>query len=123
MTDARRAALAALVCLPVSFLIPVDGAEAAATQCGKASWYALTSITASGVRHNPAAMTAAHRSLPFGTRVEVRNLANGRSIVVRIIDRGPFVSGRIIDLSRGAASRLGFKNSGITRVCLSKLSG
>lgn len=122
MTIVRRAAFAALLCLPILSLTPVHGATAA-TQCGKASWYALTSITASGVPHNPAAMTAAHRSLPFGTRVQVKNLSNGRSIVVRIIDRGPFIAGRIIDLSRGAASRLGFKNKGVTKVCLSKLTG
>ena len=68
-------------------------------------------------------MTAAHRSLPFGTKVQVRNLSNGRAVVVRIVDRGPFVAGRIIDLSRRAASRLGFKNKGVTKVCLSRLVG
>lgn len=122
MNIAHRAALAAVFSLAVSSLSPIQDANAA-TQCGKASWYDLTSITASGVRHNPAAMTAAHRSLPFGTKVKVKNLSNGRSLVVRIIDRGPFIAGRIIDLSKGAASRLGFQNKGVTKVCLSKLQG
>jgi peptidoglycan lytic transglycosylase len=63
--------------------------------------------TASGETMNPAAMTAAHRTLPFGTRVTVLNRRNGRSAVVRINDRGPFVHGRVIDLSPAAARALG----------------
>ncbi|MCF2522364.1 septal ring lytic transglycosylase RlpA family protein [Bradyrhizobium sp. G127] len=63
--------------------------------------------TASGERMNPAAMTAAHRSLPFGTEVTVTDLRTGRSVLVRINDRGPFVRGRCIDLSYGAARALG----------------
>lgn len=62
------------------------------------------------------AMTAAHRTLPFGTRVRVTNLANGRAVTVTINDRGPFVHGRIIDLSRGAAAKLDFLDAGITKV-------
>jgi rare lipoprotein A len=89
----------------------------AAAQCGRASWYALHSRTASGERMNPAAMTAAHRSLPFGTRLRVTNRHNGRVVTVRINDRGPFVRGRVLDLSRGAARRLGFVRSGHTSVC------
>src|SRR6185295_13088171 len=84
----------------------------ALAETGRASWYSLTSKTASGERCNPGAMTAAHRSLPFGTRVRVENLKNGKSIVVRINDRGPFVGGRVIDLTRGAAHRLGFVSKG-----------
>lgn len=94
----------------------------AAAQTGRASWYSLTSRTASGERCNPSAMTAAHPSLPFGTRVKVENLKNGRSVVVRINDRGPFVAGRIIDLTKGAASVLGFIERGITNVRLTVLS-
>jgi rare lipoprotein A len=90
----------------------------AAAQCGKASWYALHSRTASGERMNPAAMTAAHRSLPFGTHVRVTNKKNGRSVVVRVNDRGPFIRGRILDVSRGAAKALGFVARGHTSVCL-----
>jgi rare lipoprotein A len=61
-------------------------------------------------------LTAAHRTLPFGTRVRVTNLANGRETVVRINDRGPFRRGRIIDVSYAAAGRLGFVGRGVTRV-------
>lgn len=94
----------------------------AVAETGRASWYDLTSRTASGERCNPAAMTAAHRSLPFGSRVRVENLSNGRSVVVRINDRGPFVSGRIIDLTKGAAAALGFLRRGVTDVRLTVLS-
>ena len=73
-------------------------------------------LTADGEIYRPGALTAAHRSLPFGTRVLVTALSSGRSVVVRINDRGPFVRGRIIDLSRAAAARLGLV--GITRVKL-----
>jgi rare lipoprotein A len=93
------------------------GVSAASAQCGRASWYALHSKTASGERMNPAALTAAHRTLPFGTRLKVTNQHNGRSVVVRINDRGPFVRGRMLDLSRGAATELGFIGSGQTAVC------
>jgi rare lipoprotein A len=73
--------------------------------------------TASGERMNPGAMTAAHRSLPFGTMVTVTNHSNGRSVVVRINDRGPFVRGRVIDLSPAAAHALGV--GGLAPVSLS----
>ena len=94
---------------------------AASAQCGRASWYALHSKTASGERMNPEAMTAAHRSLAFGTKLKVVNKANGKSVVVRINDRGPFVKGRVLDLSKAAARKLGFINSGHTPVCMAKL--
>lgn len=92
--------------------------NSAFAQCGRASWYALTSRTASGERMNPSALTAAHRTLPFGTRLKVTNRNNGRSVVVRINDRGPFIRGRVLDLSRGAAGQLGFIKSGHTSVCM-----
>ncbi|MYZ49079.1 septal ring lytic transglycosylase RlpA family protein [Propylenella binzhouense] len=92
--------------------------EAASAQCGGASWYALHSRTASGERMNPEAMTAAHRSLPFGTKVTVEDLKSGRAVTVRINDRGPFVGGRVIDLSSAAAKKLGFRSRGLTRVRL-----
>ena len=95
------------------FAIP---AAAGPAQCGRASWYALTSKTASGERMNPAAMTAAHRSLPFGSKVRVINKRNGKAVVVRINDRGPFVRGRIVDVSTGAAGVLGMKSSGVAPV-------
>ena len=109
---------------PVAFaatLLPLAPAHAD-EQRGRASWYAFTTITASGERANPGAMTAAHRTLPFGTRVQVQNLDNGRSVVVRINDRGPFVRGRIIDVTRAAASQLGFINAGTARVQISVVS-
>ncbi|MEO0462188.1 MAG: septal ring lytic transglycosylase RlpA family protein [Pseudomonadota bacterium] len=74
--------------------------------------------TANGERFNMNAMTAAHKTLPFGTRVRVTNPRNGRSIVVRINDRGPFVRGRTIDLSRAAATKLDMISSGHARVKL-----
>ena len=86
---------------------------------GLASWYGARyhgRQTASGERFDMRALTAAHRTLPFGTRVQVTNLSNGRSIVVRINDRGPFVAGRVIDLSRRGAERLGFIQQGLTEV-------
>jgi rare lipoprotein A len=96
-------------------------ANAAAGQCGRASWYALHSKTASGERMNPSAMTAAHRTLPFGTKLRVTNQGNGRSVVVRINDRGPFIRGRVLDLSKGAANQLGFIGSGHTAVCMARV--
>jgi len=84
--------------------------------CGGASWYAMTSLTASGERANPNAMTAAHRTLPFGTRVVVENLANRKRVTLRINDRGPFIRGRVIDVSKAAARKLGMIRSGTARV-------
>jgi rare lipoprotein A len=72
--------------------------------------------TASGEMANPGEFTAAHRTLPFGTKVRVTNSRTGRSVVVRINDRGPFVKGRVIDLTPSAASAIGF--SGLTAVVL-----
>lgn len=92
-------------------------------QCGSASWYQLKGRTASGAMNDPSAMTAAHRSLPFGTKVRVSNLRNGRSVMVKINDRGPFVRGRIIDVSRAAAEKLGIRNAGHGRVRVSMAAG
>ena len=86
---------------------------------GWASWYGYDGSgnrTATGERYNPEGLTAAHRSLPFGTRVRVTNTRNGRSVVVRINDRGPFIRGRIIDVSAGAARRLRMISSGVAPV-------
>lgn len=83
---------------------------------GIASWYGEDSSTASGESFRPDGLTAAHRSLPFGTKVRVTNLNNGRSVIVRINDRGPFIRGRIIDLSTGAARVLGMLGTGIAPV-------
>jgi rare lipoprotein A len=83
---------------------------------GIASYYWQGQRTATGERYNPEGMTAAHRTLPFGTRVRVTHLGNGRSVDVRINDRGPYIGGRIIDLSRGAAGILGMHHQGVARV-------
>lgn len=83
---------------------------------GVASWYAESKKTASGERYDASALTAAHRTLPFGTIVEVKNLQSGCSAVVRITDRGPFTKGRIIDVSRAAAKQLQMMNSGVAKV-------
>jgi rare lipoprotein A len=72
--------------------------------------------TASGERFNPDALTAAHRSLPFGTRVKVTNPRNGLSVIVRVNDRGPFVRGRVADLSKAAARSIGLLWRGVARV-------
>ncbi len=103
--------------------IPHASAEAAASQCGGASWYSLGSKTASGERMSSGALAAAHRTLPFGTHVKVENLGNGRAVVVRINDRGPFVRGRVIDVTRAAAEELGFFGHGIARVKLTVVDG
>lgn len=94
-------------------LVPI---RAMATQCGKASWYHEGKLTATGERYRPDGITAAHRSLPFGTIVQVRHQRTGRTVTVRINDRGPFIGGRIIDLSRGAKRQLGM--DGLAPVCI-----
>jgi rare lipoprotein A len=83
---------------------------------GWASYYKSGKRTASGEHFNPNGLTAAHRSLPFGTRVLVTNLRNGKSVVVRINDRGPFVRGRVLDLSLGAARVVGLNQSGVAKI-------
>jgi peptidoglycan lytic transglycosylase len=108
-----------LLAMPVlGFLLgSVCAAEIKSDECGLASVYAtVTEETASGEDTLPEDFTAAHRTLPFGTLVQVDNQKSGRSTVVRITDRGPFISGRIIDLSQVAARALGI--SGLTEVCI-----
>jgi rare lipoprotein A len=87
---------------------------------GKASWYGVRcnggTRTASGERLSNGAATAAHKTLPMGTKVRVTNLANGKTEVVRINDRGPFTKGRVIDVTEGVAHRLGFHSRGIVSV-------
>jgi rare lipoprotein A len=97
-----------------------DGAQNVGyTETGKASYYAdkfQSKKTASGERFDQSAYTAAHKKLPFGTRVKVTNIENGKSVIVRINDRGPFVKGRIIDLSRSAFNRIGNTRAGVIKV-------
>ncbi len=88
-------------------------------QVGIASWYGKKfhgKQTASGEKFDMHKLTAAHRSLPFGTKVKVKNLDNGKKVVVRINDRGPFKKGRIIDLSYAAAKKIGMIKAGCARV-------
>jgi len=106
------------------FALGSVGAEAkqSSSHSGIASVYAYKNgRTASGERTHPGALTAAHRSLPFGTRVRVTNKRNGHSVVVRINDRGPFVRGRVIDVTPAGARALGF--SGLAPVTLAVVGG
>lgn len=93
-------------------------------ETGKASFYAdkfQNRKTANGERYNAHQPTAAHRTLPFGTKVKVTNVNNGKSVVVRINDRGPFVRGRVIDLSRSAFANIGDLSAGLVKVRLEVL--
>ena len=94
-------------------------AKSGLQQTGQASWYNLDSTTASGEKMEGEALTAAHRFLPFGTKVRIENIINARSVVVRINDRGPFVAGRIIDVSKAAAEALDMVADGVADVSLS----
>jgi len=87
---------------------------------GLASFYSKPQPVASGGRFNPKAMTAAHKTLPFGTKVKVTNKRNGKSVVVTINDRGPYVKGRIIDLSLAAAKKIGMTNSGVVPIRITR---
>jgi peptidoglycan lytic transglycosylase len=85
---------------------------------GIASFYKYDSKTASGEQFNPSDLTAAHRTLPFGTRLRVTNVATGQTVTVRVNDRGPFIAGRVVDVSHSAAEVLGMVDRGITKVKL-----
>ncbi|MCA0208585.1 MAG: septal ring lytic transglycosylase RlpA family protein [Proteobacteria bacterium] len=92
---------------------------------GMASYYGnelAGNRTASGERFDPGQLTAAHRSLPFGSMVRVTNTSNGDSVIVRINDRGPFAHGRVIDVSQAAAREIGMHRSGTARVKLALLN-
>ncbi len=112
---------AAAIAACAAVLLAIAPANAS-SQTGKASWYKMGTKTANGERFNPDGLTAAHRTLPFGTKVRVKNLRNGKSVVVRINDRGPFHKSRIIDVSRGAAKKIGLTTQGITRVSIQVLN-
>jgi rare lipoprotein A len=99
-------------------------ASVGSVSSGRASWYGpgfFGNRTANGEVFRPGTLTAAHRTLPFGTKVRVTNLWNGRSTVVRINDRGPFHGNRVIDLAHGAAQELGLLSSGVADVKLEVL--
>jgi rare lipoprotein A len=98
--------------LSASLLLPA----AASAATGYASFYKSGYRTANGERYNPQGFTAAHRNLPFGTKLQVTNLRNGKSVIVRINDRGPFHKKRVLDLSYGAAKAIGLHRAGIGRI-------
>lgn len=109
---------------PSSPALPAPGA--AWTQTGIASWYGEPfhgRQTASGERYDMNELTCAHPTLPFGSRIRVRNLENGRTVTLRVNDRGPFVQGRIVDVSRKAAEELGIIGSGTARVEITLAGG
>jgi rare lipoprotein A len=95
-------------------------------QHGKASWYSIRTNhgtrTASGQRLSDQAATAAHKTLPLGTKVRVTNVSSGQSEVVTITDRGPYIAGRVIDVTVGVAERIGFLGRGVAPVKLEVLS-
>jgi peptidoglycan lytic transglycosylase len=85
---------------------------------GTASFYRHHQKTANGETFNPSELTAAHRTLPFGTRLRVTNVENGQTVTVRVNDRGPFIAGRVVDVSHSAAEALGMVGRGIAKVKL-----
>lgn len=106
-------------------LIPVFGAQAGDNEVhlgtGKASYYSTEFAgrrTANGEAFNPQALTAAHRTAAFGSRVRVTHVGNGKDVIVRINDRGPWTGGRVIDLSYAAAKKIGMQHSGTAQVRL-----
>jgi rare lipoprotein A len=105
---------------------PKDPYQVKSVQQGKASWYSIKTNygtkTASGQTLCNNAPTAAHKTLPMGTKVRVINMANNKSEVVTINDRGPFIKGRIIDVTIGTAEKLGFVNRGVVPVKVEVLS-
>ena len=111
-----------VACLLSVGVVSVSSIQEAEAQTGVASYYKSGKRTANGERFNPHGLTAAHRSLPFGTRVAVTNLKTGKTVVVRINDRGPFIRNRVIDLSLGAARVVGLTKSGVAKVKLNVLN-
>jgi rare lipoprotein A len=114
-----------LVALAISPLTSVAGNQTGFTEKGAASYYAdkfQGRRTASGERYDTGALTAAHRTLPLGTKVRVTNRQNGNSVVVEINDRGPHARGRLLDLSKRAAQELRMINSGVAQVQLEVVS-
>jgi rare lipoprotein A len=112
---------------PTQPAAPIESKQLIAGSFGRASFYGNEPgeggpLTANGERYNPGGYTAAHRTLPFGTRVRVTG-SNGRSVIVRINDRGPFVGNRAIDLSVGAARAIGLTSNGVGTVRMDVLGG
>ncbi len=98
---------------------PASSREVSGTETGMASFYSESyngRKTANGEIYRSSKLTAAHKTLPFGTKVKVTNLSNGKSVKVRINDRGPFIPGRIIDLTRAAARKIDMEHAGVVKV-------
>lgn len=122
---ATAMSLAGVVAVPASAQTTAAGVAAAPFELGMASFFAAEMAgrrTANGETCDPATLTAAHRTLPFGTKLRVTNPANGKSVVVRINDRGPFARGRVIDLSKAAAAEIGLVQRGHGHVELHRLN-
>ena len=124
-TDTAPKADTSVLGQPTALKMP-ELEEIASFQQGAASWYGPgfhNRLTANGERFDMNSMTAAHKTLPFGTFVLVKSEQTGKSVTVRINDRGPYVKGRIIDLSRAAAEHLGMHKSGVLKVALYRVAG
>jgi rare lipoprotein A len=106
------------VAVAVKKRAPIATAKSPSASHGIASFYNEGTITANGEKFVPSELTAAHRTLPFGTRLRVTDVATGQSVTVRINDRGPFISGRVVDLSQSAAETLGIVDRGVAKVKL-----
>ena len=119
---ARRAKTAALIISTLALsLAACGGSKSAFTQSGQGSYYAdkfAGKPTASGTPYRPGKLTAAHNTLPFGTKIKVTNVKTGRSVKVTVNDRGPHVKGRIVDLSKKAANKIGLVDAGVAPVQL-----
>ena len=118
-SNLRIAIAACFIASMQIFPVQTSFAKSQQTISGSASWYGGKfhgRKTASGERYNQNALTAAHKTLPFGTKVRVTNESNGKSVIVRINDRGPYVGKRVIDLSRAAANAVGMVQRGVARV-------
>ncbi len=105
----------------LSLLSACGGSKSAFTQSGQGSYYAdkfAGRATTSGAPYRPGRLTAAHNTLPFGTKIKVTNVRNGRSVKVIVNDRGPHVKGRIVDVSKRAARKLGLLDAGVVPVRL-----
>lgn len=115
----------AILCVAYAVLamsIPSHGASGCSGKVVVASWYGTESggVTANGEPFNGKSLTAAHKTLPFNTRLLVTY--KGKSVKVRVNDRGPYIKGRTLDLSRAAAVRIGLINAGVAKVCMERLN-
>ena len=122
IANALGAAVILAVAAAFLWAMPVHAA-ACAGQVVTASWYGTESgsRTANGEHFDGSSLTAAHRTLPFGTKLRVSY--RGQSVVVRVNDRGPFKGGRSLDLAEAAARRIGLKTAGVGKVCILRLGG